>query len=443
MGDEVTQGAGLQAECPAGGETMHISGEESRLDPLIRNSPFPFYRALREQDPVYYDPKLDVYLVTRYDDALTVLRDPVTYSLEHGYQDRYAQGFLDEFEEIMERDGGGFVRDIIACDPPAHTRLRKLVEKAFTAHRVRTLEPGIRQIVVELIEPLAARGYGDGLKDIGAPLTARIICEQLGFDFNEVGTEKIARWTTAHLAQMGRMQTRREEMLANAEQICEMQNYIIKHIRDREANPREDMITDLVHAQLDDEENPTLSFKEQLSCIRAFLIAGNDTTAAAIANVTLILATQPELAQRLADAVDDDRLITRFVEEVLRLQPPVHGLFRTTTREVELGGRTLPSDVQLCILFASANDDESQFPCPRTLDVGRDNIGNHLTFGAGIHRCIGGALARMEVKVAAQEIIRRLDNIRLAIPEEEITYQPTLATQTVERLPLEFTRRGA
>jgi cytochrome P450 len=420
---------------------LELKGGESRLDPLIRNNPFPFYRVLRKDQPVYYDPKLDTYLVTRYEDAQTVLRDPITYSLEHGYQDRYANGFVDELAEIMNRDGGGFIRDIIACDPPAHSRLRKLLENAFTPHRVKTLEPRIREMVAELIEPLAARGQGDGMKDIGAPLTARIICEQLGFDFNEVGTEKIARWTTALLAQIGRMQTR-EQMIENARQMCELQNYIIPHIRAREKEPREDIVSDLVHARLDDDKNPALSFAEKVSCIRALLIAGNDTTAAALANMMMILATQPQLAGRLHESRDDERLLTRFVEEVLRLEPPAHGLYRTAMKEVALGGARIPAHSQICILFASANDDEAQFSCPRILDTTRPNITKHLTFGAGIHLCIGASLARMELKVAAQEIIKRLDNIRLTIPAEELTYLPSLATQTLERLPLAFTRRA-
>jgi cytochrome P450 len=427
--------------CPATAESLALKGGESRVDPLIRNNPFPFYRTLRKQEPVYYDPGIDTYLVTRYEDCQKVLRDPITFSLEHGYQDRYANGFVDELAEIMNRDGGGFVRDIIAVDPPAHTRLRKLLEKAFTAHRVKELEPRIRQIVVDLIEPLAERGYGDGMKDIGAPLTARIICEQLGFEFDEIGTEKIARWTTALLAQIGRMQTR-EQLLENARQMCELQNYIIPHIRAREAHPQEDMMSDLVHARLDDDKSPKLTFAEQVSCVRALLIAGNDTTAAALTNMMMILATQPALARQMYEARDDERVVARFVEEVLRLEPPAHGLYRTTTKEVELGGKVLPAFAQVCILFASANDDEAQFACPRALDVGRPNINKHLTFGAGIHLCIGAALARMELKVAAQEIIGRLDSIQLAMPVEELTYLPTLATQTLERLPLTFARRN-
>jgi cytochrome P450 len=150
--------------------------------------------------------------------------------------------------------------------------------------------------------------------------------------------------------------------------MCELQNYIIPHIRAREAEPREDLMSDLVHARLEDDRNPALSFEEKLSCIRAFLIAGNDTTAAALANLMMILATQPALARQLSESADDERMVSRFVEEVLRLEPPSHGLYRTTMREVQLGGTVLPAYAQVCILFASANDDDSQFPQPRSLD---------------------------------------------------------------------------
>lgn len=418
-------------------DTIALTGNETRLDPLIRNNPFPFYRALRERQPVYYDPGLDVWLVTRYQDAMEVLSDPLLYSLEHGYQDRYANGFVDELAEIMNRDGGGFIRDL-AIDPPAHTRLRRLTEKAFTAHRVKTIEPRMRQIATDLIEPLAARGYGDGMKDIGAPLTAHVICDQLGFDYAEVGVERIARWTTAIIAQIGRMQSH-DEMLANAREMCDLQNCIIAHIREREARPREDMISDLVTAR--DETGETLTFEEKVATVRAFLIAGNDTTAAAITNLLLILATQEGLSEELYPLVDDDRVMNRFVEEVLRIQPPVHGLFRTAMQDVEIGGTKVPAMSQICVLFASANDDDDKFANPRVLDIERRNVGNHLSFGAGIHRCVGAALARLEIKVAAQEIIRRLTDIRLAIDPGELTYLPTLATQTLERLPLTFRRR--
>jgi cytochrome P450 len=426
-------------ECPVHEGAFVLDGSQSRLDPLIRNNPFPFYRALRTQEPVYYDSKLDVYFVSRHQDAMTVMLDNETYSLEHGYQDRWGGGFVDELADIMGREGGGFVRDPV-FDPPEHKRHRRLVEKAFTGHRVKTLEPRIRQIVVENLELLAHRGFGDGVHDIGAPLTARIMCEQLGLNFEEVGTERLVNWTHALFAQMGRMQTR-EDMLRNARLICDMQNYLIPVIHAREAEPREDMISDLVHARLEDEENPTLSFEEKLGWVRALLTAGNDTTTAAIANITMTLALQPELGDRLHGSLDDDRIFTRFVEEILRLQPPVHGLFRCTTRAAELGGRFIPADSHVCVVFASANRDEAVFTCPEQMDFDRKNMLQHMTFGAGIHRCIGASLSRMEIKVAAQEIVRRLDRIELAIQPEQITYVPNLATHVLARLPLTFARR--
>lgn len=436
----MTEQSSATKGCPVELDSMDRQGGETRLDPLIRNNPFPFYRALRKEEPVYYDPGLDVYLVTRNEDVVAVLRDDENFSLEHGYQDRWANGFADELAEILKRESGVFVRDPV-FDPPAHTRIRKLIEKAFTAHRVKNLEPRIRQIVIDIIEPLVECGHADGMNDIGAPMTVRIICEQLGLDYEDIGSaEKIKEWTTALLAQIGRMQTR-EEMLENAKSICEMQNYIIPRLRERAEQPREDMMSDLVHARLDDDENPTLSFEEQLAWTRAILIAGNDTTAAALTNLLLILAQQPELAERLYESVDDDKLMNRFVDEVLRLQPPVHGLYRTARRDVTIGNTVVPAGAQVCVLFASANDDDEVFSCPRSFDMERKNLGRHLTFGAGIHRCIGAALAKMELKVAAQEIIRRLDNIRLAVPAEELTYLPTLATQTLESLPLTFTAR--
>ena len=422
--------------------TLLLTGAETRLDPTIRNDPFPFYRAMREQRPVYHDPGLDVYLVTRHDDAVAVLRDDVNFSLEHGYQDRYANGHVEEFAAIMEREGGGFIRDL-AVDPPRHTRLRRLTERAFTAHRVKSFEPRLRRIVVDLVDRLAQQGHGDGMADIGAPLTAQIICEQLGFDYAEVGVQRIARWTTAVIAQIGRMQTR-DEMVRNARTMCDLQNFIIAQVEARRAEPREDMISDLVHARVDDADGSAevLSYEEAIATVRAFLIAGNDTTAAAIANMMLVLATEPGLTERLYPQVDDERAMTRFVEELIRLHPPVHGLFRTALNDIDIGGTTIPAMAQVCVMYASANYDEARFPEPEHFDMQRPNAAASLTFGAGIHRCIGIALARAEIKVAAQEIIRRLTDIRLQVPPEELTYLPTLATHTLERLPLSFRARA-
>jgi len=427
--------------CPAGRGATSPLGGASLTDAPIVAQPGEFYRSMRKQDPVYYDEKIGMYLVSRYDDVVAVLHDPITFSDKLGYEAVYASGHFEEFKQILERDGGGFFPDAIKDDPPAHTRVRRLMEQAFTAHRVATLEPGITAIVVNLIEKLADKaakgGLVDGVNDFAVPLTIAVICEQLGI--HQVNAHKIQRWSQAITAQISHMQSR-EQMLENAEQICELQNFIIAEMKAREHQRREDMISDIVHAQLED--GGRLTFREAVSLIRALIIAGNETTATAVGNLLFVLATQPDVAKTLRDSIGDDRLLARFVEELLRIEPPVRGLAKMTTREVELGGRLLPNRAHLLVLYASGNDDESVFECPRHFDLNRSNLGKHVAFGVGVHRCIGASLARMEIKVAAREVTRRIADIKLAVSVEALQYLPTVATRTIRELPLSLKRRA-
>jgi cytochrome P450 len=318
--------------------------------------------------------------------------------------------------------------------------VRRLMEKAFTAHRVASLEPRITAVIVDLIEALAKKGEAgevvDGVQEFAIPLTIRVICEQLGVSHAHAGD--IQRWSAAATAQISAMQDD-AQMSANAAQMCALQNFIIAEMRAREAEPREDMISDIVHATLED--GGKLQFGEAVSILVSLIIAGNDTTATAIGNLLYLLATRPEVLRTLQESVDDDRLLTRFTEELLRIEPPVRGLAKMTTREVRLGGADLPSHAHLLVLYASGNDDETVFERPRDFDLNRGNLGKHVAFGQGVHRCIGAALARVEIKLAAREVVKRLDNIRLAVPAEGLRYLPTVATHTISRLPLTLTRR--
>jgi cytochrome P450 len=423
---EVRKAEGIEASaCPANMSARSPLGGASLTDALIVAHPSEFYRSMRKQDPVYYDEKIGMFLVSRYEDVVAVLRDPITFSDKLGYEALYASGHFEEFKQILERDGGGFFPDAIKDDPPAHTRVRRLMEQAFTAHRVE-----------KLVDRAAKGELVDGVNDFAAPLTIAVICEQLGI--NQFSAPKIQRWSQAITAQISQMQDR-EQMLENAEQICELQNFIIGEMKTREHEPREDMISDIVHAQLED--GGRLTFKEAVSLIRALIIAGNETTATAISNLLFVLATQPDVAKMLRDSIDDDRLLTRFVEELLRIEPPVRGLAKMTTREVELGGRLLPNRAHLLVLYASGNDDETVFECPRRFDLNRSNLSKHVAFGVGVHRCIGASLSRMEIKVAAREITRRIGNIKLAVSIEEIQYLPTVATRTIRHLPLSLSPR--
>lgn len=408
-------------------------------DEAVLQNPFPFYARMREEDPVHYDKTLNAWLVSRYADVRTVLLDAETFSMERGWSTNYAHGFLEEFVEILKRDGGGFFPDVIMTDPPRHTRVRKLMEQAFTAHRVKALEAGITARIVHFLDGLPPAGTIDGINDLALPLTIDILAEQLGIP-HEYQT-RIERWTLALSAQVGRMQSR-EEMQQNAADICEMQQYIVAMIEARRQAPGNDLVSDLVHARNPGEDRPVLDFAELVACTRALIGGGSETTANGIAGLLLMIATRPEAAERLHARLDDSRTVNRFVEEALRLSPPPRALSRVATRDVELGGVTIPENGQVLIMFASANHDERQFPDPEAFDLDRPNLIGHVTFGAGIHRCVGLALARMEMAVVAREVSRHLD-IGLAVPLEDIAYIPSTSNHSMQRLPLTYAKREA
>ncbi|MGE3690442.1 MAG: cytochrome P450 [Novosphingobium sp.] len=428
-------------------ERLPLSDDEQRLlkdgtltDRAIQAHPREYFRAMRHGDPIHYDEKLGSWLVTRHEDIWAVQSDPVTFSVHHGYHDFQAKGLQDEFRAYLREHGGGYFPDAIMSDPPYHTRIRKLMENAFTAHRVKELEPRITKVVADLIASVAGKGKCDAVKDIAIPLTIRVIVEQLGLD--QGMEDKITRWSVAVTAQIGAMQNR-DTMLENAAQIAELQNYLIAKMKQREENPSEDMISDLVHAKVTNEDGTEekLTFEEAVSLVRATLIAGNDTTATAIGNLFYVITTKPGMAELLEECVQDERKLNRFVEEHLRNEPPVRALSRAATKDTVVNGTKIPAGAHMLLVYGSGNDDETVFPEPRKFDMERPNLGRHVAFGGGPHRCIGLALARMEIKVAAREIARQLKNIKLAIPVEDIRYTPTVATRTIESLPITYEKR--
>jgi cytochrome P450 len=233
------------------------------------------------------------------------------------------------------------------------------------------------------------------------------------------------------------MQTQ-ETMVENARQMCELQHFLLDRLRERQEAPREDITSDLVHAV--DEDGSRLSLAETLSLTRAMIAAGNETTATAVANLFFLLATNPEQTELLRQVADDDRQLTRWVEEFLRLYPPVRCISRGITREVELAGKVIPKDAHMLLLFPSANYDESAFANPMTFDMTRGNLSKNTAFGGGAHRCVGAALARMEIKVAAREIIKRLKDFKLEIDIADIKFTPTVTTRSFASLPMSFSR---
>lgn len=418
--------------CPHAGEAIDFT----LADADILGAPHDYYQRLRDNEPVHFDEAVNCWLVSRHEEISEVLKDGVTYSQEMGWKTQFAQGYFDELKAILDSDGGGYFPEVLLLDPPGHARIRKLINQALGARTVEMLRPRIEGLIDDWVERIAGAGEVDAVSDFAIPLTIDIMCEQLGFPQAEAA-DKIQAWARAYIDQVGGMQTH-EDLLANAKLICELQNFIIARVREREEGRREDMISDLIHAVLEDDDEASLTFEETVALTRGLLLAGNDTTAIAISNFMLLMATRPDLAEYVTGILDDNRALNRFVEELLRLMPPVRGLFRVTTKEVELGGVMLPANAHICILFASANDDERVFSCPRDFDTGRDNVSRHLAFGGGIHLCAGISLARMEIKAVIRAIMTRIKDIELAVPVEELRYTPSMTAMALEALPLRF-----
>jgi cytochrome P450 len=428
-----TRGTNSTAGCPAGQERLESLAGVSFIDPAIQEKPFAYYRALRDGDPVHFETDLGMYLVSRHEDLMAVLRDPIVFSQELGYYRQMAHGHLDEMKEILVREGGGFFPDVANIDPPRHTRVRRLLSEAFGRRRMKALEPQFERLVNELIDGFIERGEADGLRDLALPMAIAFSMQQLQVDDLDMGT--IKRWGSAYLSQFSLTNTR-EDMIRAAHELCEMQNYLIALVRKRMETPEDDMLSDIIRADTPDAE--PLTFEELVATARMLLINTHDSMSTAFTNILFKVATDTAIARQFFAAADDDLQMGRLIEELLRLEPPVRALSRVTTKPVTLGDTPLPEGAHLLILFASANDDEAVFECPRQFDASRINIRKSLTFGAGAHLCLGISLARMQLLVAAKQTARRMKNISLAIPIEDIRYLPNAALLAMERLPLRF-----
>ncbi|WP_155763496.1 cytochrome P450 [Mycobacterium asiaticum] len=431
-----TDESNAKAGCPVDVQRLDSLDGVSFVDPAVQEKPFAYYRTLRYEAPVHFEKALGMYLVSRHEDLTEVLRDPVLYSQELGYYQQMAHGHLDEVKDILEREGGGFFPDVANIDPPRHTRVRRLLSQAFGRKRMKSLAPQFQGIVDRLIDGCVEGGQGqlDGLHDLALPMAIAFSMQQLQVDDLDMST--IKRWGSAYLSQFSLTNTR-EDMIRAAQDLVEMQNYLIALVRRRMAEPEDDMLSDIITAPTQDEA--PLSFEELVATARALLINTHDSMSTAFTNILFHVATDPDIATHFYAAADDDSQMGRFIEELMRLDPPVRALSRVTTDSVTLGETELPKGAHLLVLFASANDDESVFACPREFDPTRTNIRKSMTFGAGVHVCLGVSLARMQLLVAAQQTARRLRNLSLAIPVEEIRYIPNAALLAMESLPLTFT----
>jgi len=412
------------------------------LDPEFLRCPYPLFEQLREDAPVTFVPEIESFVVSRYDDIAYISRNPMIFSSIMPTGPVLARQMMETLMTLAQEDAefgaqmmaqrGGQVRVLLGADPPDHGRQRKLVNRAFTPPKVKGIEPRIREVANALVDAFIERGEVELVAEFGVLLPLTIIAECLGV--NDDDLPKFKKWSDDSVAAIGNHDMSKQQLKQLVLSQGEFFSYFSQKIVERRAERRDDLISDVVHAELDGEP---LSDTEMLGMFNQFLVAGNETTTKLLASSVRILCEQPELMARLRD---DPSLIAGYVEEALRLEAPVQGLWRTALQDSEVGGVPIPAGSHLMLVYASGNYDESQFPDAETADPCRKNAMKQLSFGHGEHYCLGAALARAEGRIAIETLLERLDDIAFA-DDVRFDYEPSYVLHGLKALHLTFTAK--
>lgn len=381
-------------------------------------NPYSVYGVLRTVRPVLQMPipgytGPGVWLLTRYRDVQFALRDP-RFSVER----MRAPLIRENLERLPAfiRETATSARSMLVMDPPDHTRVRKLVNKAFTPRRVAALRPRIREIVDELLDPIADQGRMELIHDFAEPLPAIVIAELLGVPPED--HRRFREWSSALIAGLGApAQDQRRD--ASAAAMRKLFDYLADVIAHRRKEPRDDLISAMIHAQ---EERDALSESELLATCNLLLLAGHETTTNLIGNGTLALLREPDELERLRG---DPSLLPGAVEELLRFDGPVQATVRVALEDIAFGEPVISEGSLLLVSIGAANRDPEVFVDPDRLDVAREP-NPHLAFGTGTHFCLGAPLARLEAELAFEALVARFPALSLDDESPEYRENPVL-----------------
>jgi cytochrome P450 len=418
--------------------------------PEIRANPYPFYRQLREQDPVHWDEEMGFWVLSRYDDIASLYTD-----------DRFsrAQGLMRGFERLSNADRQiaqpvyhSFSKTVFYADPPYHTHLRGLMNHAFTPRRVEQLRPYVQQTVDELLDKAQAQGEMDIIQDLAYPLPVMVIAELLGLPASD--RARFKGWSDDLFAILGTVRHKPQQLLERAAQsLVEMSDYVKSLSQKRRAEPQDDLLSALLLATEDDTpSNPhahdlasphtsgesireqttlsTLTEEELVANINILLSTGHETTTHLIGNGLFALLQNSDQKQKLHE---HPRLLPAVIEETMRYDNPVQITYRSALADAEIHGKMIRAGDLVNTIIGSANRDPNRFTNPDNFDILR-NEGRHLGFGLGIHFCIGAPLVRLEAEVAFETILRRFPQLSLAT--DDLQWQEHPIFRGLKSLPV-------
>jgi len=382
-------------------------------DVQLQADPFPVFRRLREEEPLYYNDRFDFYALSRFADVERALLDHETYSSRQGV-------ILEMIKQKIDFPDGFFICE----DPPLHGVHRGVLSRVFTPKRMNALEPRIRQFCAEVLDPLVGAGGFDFVADLGARMPMRVIGMLLGIPEQDQDAIQAQGAKRIH-REAGEPKDFTANNLADP-------TYFGAYIDWRSAHPSDDLMTQLIQARFEDETGVerSLNRDEILTFVNTLANAGNETTNRLIGWTGKVLADHPGERRKLAQ---DRMLVHNAIEEVLRFEPPSIQSCRYVTHDVDLYGTTVPEGSVMMLLTGSGNRDHRAFPPDGdTFDVGRQ-IGHHLAFGYGVHFCLGAALARLEGRVALDEVLQRFPDWSV---DEDHAHLDSSAVRGWARLPV-------
>jgi cytochrome P450 len=403
----------------------------SFADPSVQKCPFSAYAKVRNEGPVYVDPKTGFYVVTDYALVRQCAENATLFSSQTGLIMVKDSPIKAELDAIWEKEGVMPVPALVVADPPHHTFHRSFVDKAFTPVRVRQLEGFIEGEVNGIIDEFIDRGEVEFLGEMAIKVTMYVFADMMGIP--RENWQQYLEWANTAIAQ-GRHDNSEDEQRRITHVLCACQRYLLERAEEYRANPKGCILSDLANGEVDGRR---LTEEELASIGIQLLIAGYETTSATMTAALLRIIRTPGLEEQLRN---DPALIPNFIEEVLRLEAPIQGLFRRATQDTEIGGVAVPAGSIVQLMWGAANRDPVVFESPDDFDPVRQNARRHVAFAFGPHVCVGNQLARGELRIAFTQLLRRLENFRL-MQEPEYFSHPFAYGMTA--LHVAFDRRAS
>lgn len=409
------------------------------MDPVVQENWFEAYDILREQEPIYYMPKLGMYAVTRYEDLEFIMRRPTLFTA--GPDTSTVEPLIKFPEAAALYEEKGWRRyTSLGENLPKHAHYRGTVDPWLTATEIRKREPFIRATINELIDNWIDKGEIEFMAEFAEPLPMIVIAEFLGFP--RMDLPMLKEWSFAWVYPFSRGLTLEQEKWAVSKHI-ELQHYIFDTVKEKRKNPKEDIISRLTVAEIEDVDTGKirpLTDVEIIGITDHLLIGGNETTNFAISNGLWLLFRHPEVYRELEA---DHSKIKTFVEEVLRIESPTQGLYRFVTEDTEVGGVKLPKGAALSIRYGAGNHDAAQFPDPSVPKLDRKNAGRHLAFGVGEHHCPGATLSRFEQNCAWDILLDRVKNMRPVEEKNDYSHMRGMWVRALNELHMTFDKPAA